>query len=133
MFAVFCTAAFTQSPAAFTDGRWEGRISYRDSGGTTHNDLYEIIFVKNGTCIVTVRTKENGIDLFQDGDGLWSYDNDILHIECDFMDPVISRLPGINWKYPCQFNAAGTRFTLNVPPYPDTRLLVTIAFIQTKE
>jgi hypothetical protein len=133
MLTILSTLTYAQSPNPFTDGRWQGHITYKDSGGTTHSDLYEIIFVKNGTCIVTVQTKENGADLFQDGDGLWSYDNDFLRIECDFIEPVITRLPGIRWVSLYQFDNTRTRFTLLVPPFMDTRNMVRIAFVQTKE
>jgi hypothetical protein len=113
----------------FATGRWQGRIAYKDADGIQHSDLYELVFVPNGTCIVTVITKENGKDLTQDGDGLWSYDNDFLRVECDFMDPVIARLPGIRWVSVYQFDNLRTRFTLLVPPHEGAKSNVRIALV----
>jgi len=113
--------------------RWQGRITYKDGGGKTHSDLYEIIFVANGTCIVSVRAKENGRELFQDGDGLWSYDDNILRVECDFTDPEIERLPSIRWTSVYQFDPPKNRFTLLVPPSPDIKSNVRLQLIKTED
>jgi hypothetical protein len=113
--------------------RWQGRINYQDAGGLRHNDLYEIIFVANGTCIVSVRAKENGKELFQDGDGLWSYDDNILRVECDFLDPTIERLPSIRWTSVYQFDPLKNRFTLLVPPSPDVKNNVRLQLIKTED
>jgi hypothetical protein len=71
--AALCGLCYAQAENPFataTGERWQGRIAYTDASNARHSDLYEIIFVPNGTCIVTVQTKENGQDLFQDWDGL---------------------------------------------------------------
>jgi hypothetical protein len=101
--------------------------------GKAHSDLYEIIFAPNGTCIVSVRTTENGVELFQDGDGLWSYDDNFLRVECDFIDPVIERLPSIRWTSVYQFDAAKNRFTLLVPPSPGAKGNVRLQMIKTED
>jgi hypothetical protein len=113
--------------------RWQGRIAYTDAANAKHSDLYEIIFVANGTCIVSVRTKENGEELFQDGDGLWSYDDNFLRVECDFIDAAIERLPSIRWTSIYQFDTPQNRFTLLVPPYPDAKNNVRVQMIKTEE
>jgi hypothetical protein len=133
--AAFVAAA--QSPAVpFTDGRWEAVVSYRDSDGKSHNDQYEIVFVKTGICFITVRTKENDVEFFQDGDGLWSYsegDFPVLRIECEFPNPAIKRLPSINWTSLYQFDGNKTRFTLLIPPFPGAEKNIKVSFIQTKD
>jgi hypothetical protein len=131
------SAAFAQSVAnPFTTSpgtRWQGRINYKDADGEKHSDLYEIVFVANGTCIVSVRTKENGEELFQDGDGLWSYDDNFLRVECDFADSAIERLPSINWVSVYQFDTALNRFTMLVPPYPGAKNNVRLQMIKTED
>jgi hypothetical protein len=123
--------AAPSNPFATVPGeRWQGRISYQD-GGKNYSDLYEIIFVPNGTCIVSIKTTENGAELFQDGDGLWSFDDNFLRIECDFFSRQIERLPGIRWVSVYQFDTLKNRFTLLVPPYPDARNNVRAQFIKT--
>jgi hypothetical protein len=133
--AVFMAAA-QSSVVLFADGRWEAIVSYRDADGKSHNDQYEIVFVKTGVCFVTVRTRENGVDLFQDGDGLWSYsegDFPVLRIECEFPNPAIKRLPSINWTSLYQFDGNKTRFTLLIPPFSDAEQNIKVSFIQTKD
>jgi hypothetical protein len=136
VFLVCGGLCFAQSPNPFltTYGtRWQGRISYTDESSVRHSDLYEIIFVANGTCIVSVRTTENGRELFQDGDGLWSYDENFLRVECDFIDSVIEHLPSIRWVSVYQFDTPLNRFTLLVPPYPDAKNVVRVQMIRTED
>ncbi|MDR1903512.1 MAG: caspase family protein [Treponema sp.] len=117
----------------FTQGRWEALFSYQDREGNAHSDHYEIIFVKTGVCIITIRTKENGVDLYQDGDGLWSYDDTFLRIECDFPNPAIRGLPRIDWTSLYQFDGNRTRFTLLVPPFSGAARNIRASFIQTQD
>jgi hypothetical protein len=132
--AVFAQQPPSPNPFLTPAGtRWQGRINYTDEDGAKHSDLYEIIFVANGTCIVSVRTKENGKELFQDGDGLWSYDDNFLRIECDFIDPAIERLPSINWRWVYVFDTPLNRFTLMVPPYPDAEDNVRLQMRKTED
>jgi hypothetical protein len=124
--AVFTVQA--QSAVSFTEGRWQGRISYKGTDGLSHSDLYELILVPNGTCIVTVSGKRNGADIFQDTDGLWSFDDSFFRLECDFPEPVFEHLPALNWVSVYQFDALNNRFTLLVKPYPDAPNLVKVSF-----
>jgi hypothetical protein len=125
--AVFAASAFAQSNP-FTDGRWQGRVSYRDSGGKSRSELYELILVPNGTCIVTVSGKQDGADVFQDTDGLWSFDENVFRLECDFFDPVFEHLPAVQWASVYQFDALKTRFTRLVKPYPEAPNVVRASF-----
>jgi hypothetical protein len=141
LLAALCGLCYAQSNPFLTapGTRWQGRINYTDAASVRHSDLYEVIFVPNGTCIVSVSTKENGRELFQDGDGLWSYDENTplgsprLHIECNFTGPVIERLPAIRWVSVYQFDALKNRFTLLVPPYPDAKNNVRVQFVKVTE
>jgi hypothetical protein len=132
MLASLSALAFTQSPNPFTQDQgsasWQGRLTYRDAGGISRSDLYELILVPNGTCIVTVSGKQNGTDVFQDADGLWSFDENFFRLECDFPDPVFAHLGALNWVSVYQFDALKTRFTLLVKPSPDAPKLVKVSF-----
>jgi hypothetical protein len=120
-------AGFAQS-APFTEGRWQGRISYRGADGKSRSEAYELILVPNGTCIVTVSGKQDGRDVFQDADGLWSFDESFFRLECDFPEPVFEHLPSLNWVSVYQFDALKSRFTLLVKPYPEAPNTVRAAF-----
>jgi hypothetical protein len=124
--------AYAQS-GPFTEGRWQGRISYKDADGKSRSELYELILVPNGTCIVTVSGRAAGAsqdsrDVFQDADGLWSFDETFFRLECDFPEPVFEHLPALNWVSVYQFDAIKSRFTLLVKPYPDAPNTVRAAF-----
>jgi hypothetical protein len=140
-FALTSSFSYAQSaadPFLSTPGtRWQGRINYKDAEGVKHSDFYEIIFIANGTCIVSVRTKENGEELFQDGDGLWFLTfseefGDTLRIECDFIDPTIERLSEIRWVSFYQFDNPNS-FRLLVPPYPDAKNYVRLQLKKTED
>jgi hypothetical protein len=120
-------AAFAQSNP-FTGGRWQGRISYRAGGGVSRSELYELILVPNGTCIVTVSGRQDGVEVFQDTDGLWSFDETFFRLECDFWEPVFDHLPAVKWASIYQFDALGSRFTVLVKPYPDAPNVIRVSF-----
>ena len=119
--------------------RWQGRVNYTDGQGVRRSDLYEIIFVKGGTCIVSVNTRVNGKDLYFDADGLWSESAEgitgasVLRVECDFPDSPLEYLYGIRWASLYQFDNGNTRFTLLVPPYPDAPRNVRVQFVRVEE
>jgi hypothetical protein len=117
--------------------RWQGRINYTDPEGARHSDLYEIIFIRGGTCIVSVNARANGREVYLDADGLWSESTgtgaSFLRIECDFPDSPLEYLYGIRWASIYQFDSGNTRFTLLVPPYPDAPRSVRIQFVRTEE
>jgi hypothetical protein len=122
------TVVFAQSADPFSGSRWQGRVNYRDAGGASRSELYELILVPNGTCIVTISGKQDGRDVFQDADGLWSFDETFFRLECDFFDPVFEHIPGINWASVYQFDALKSRFTLLVKPYPEAPNGIKAAF-----
>jgi hypothetical protein len=131
-FIFFFTTAFSfsQSVDSFSGSRWQGRISYKDYGETI-SDTYELILVSNGTCIVTIRTRQNDEEVFQKANGFWSFDSNFFRLECDFPDIVIERLPFINWSSVYQFDNMRNRFTLLVRPYPRAGYTVKAAFVRT--
>jgi len=136
IFALCAGLCYAQSNNPFltpSGTRWQGRINYTDASNVHHGDFYEIIFVANGTCIVSIRATENGEELFQDGDGLWSYDENFLRVECDFIEAVIERLPSIRWVSVYRFDTPLNRFTLLVPPYPDAKNNVRLQMIKTED
>jgi hypothetical protein len=109
-------------------GRWQGRVSYKDAGGKSRSELYELILVLDGTCIVTVSGKRDGQDLFQDADGLWSFDETFFRLDCGFPEPVFPHLPSVNWASIYQFDALKNRFTLLIKPYMDAPNVIKAAF-----
>ncbi|MDR2629725.1 MAG: hypothetical protein LBC60_02260 [Spirochaetaceae bacterium] len=119
--------------------RWQGRINYTDPQGARRSDLYEIIFIRGGTCIVSVNTTVDGGEVYFDADGLWSESEDavtkesFLRIECDFPDSPIEYLYCIRWASVYRFDTGNTRFTLLVPPYPDAPRSVRVQFVRTEE
>jgi hypothetical protein len=138
---LFAAPLFAQ-PSAFilpTTERWQGRINYTDPQGARRNDLYEIIFSRGGTCIVSVNTTVDGRDVYFDADGLWSESAgsvtgaSFLRIECDFPDSPLEYLYGIRWASVYQFDSGATRFTLLVPPYPDAPRNVRVQFVRIEE
>jgi hypothetical protein len=128
LMTILAAAAFPQSALPFSEGRWQGRLNYKDAGGVSRSELYELILVPDGTCIVTVRGKQDGQDMFQDADGLWSFDETFFRLECDFPDPVFEHLPAVNWTSVYQFDALKKRFTLLVKPCPDAPNTIRAAF-----
>jgi hypothetical protein len=123
-----CAALYAQSADPFSGSHWQGRVNYKDASGKSRSELYELILVPNGTCIVTVSGKRNGVDVFQDADGLWSFDETFFRLECDFPDPVFEHLGAVNWVSVYQFDALKNRFTLLVKPCPDAPNVVKVAF-----
>ncbi|MDR2785582.1 MAG: hypothetical protein LBB83_06680 [Treponema sp.] len=119
--------------------RWQGRVNYTDPQGVRRSDLYEIIFIKGGTCIVSVNTAANGGEVYFDADGLWSESADgitgapFLRIECDFPDSPFEYLYGIRWASVYQFDAGNNRFTLLIPPFPDASRSVRVQFVRMEE
>jgi hypothetical protein len=128
LLAAFAFAQSAPSSNPFTNGRWQGRISYRDSGGVSRSELYELILVPDGTCIVTVSGRQGGADVFQDADGLWSFDETFFRLDCDFLEPVFDHLPAVKWASVYQFDALGNRFTALVKPYPDAPNVIRVSF-----
>jgi hypothetical protein len=141
LFVLFAAPLFAQQspfilPAA---ERWQGRINYADPQGARRSDLYEIIFIKGGTCIISVNATADGREVYFDADGLWSESADaltgasVLRVECDFPDSPFERLYGVRWAGVCRFDSGNTRFALLVPPYPDAPLSVRVQFVRVEE
>ncbi|MDR2181622.1 MAG: hypothetical protein LBN92_02970 [Treponema sp.] len=119
--------------------RWQGRVNYTDPQGERRSDLYEIIFIRGGTCIVSVNTTVNGEEVYFDADGLWSESAGsvtgafFLRVECDFPDSPFEYLYGIRWASVYQFDSDAARFTLLIPPYPDAPRSVRVQFVRMEE
>jgi hypothetical protein len=129
LFAGVC--AFAQpapSSNPFTGGRWQGRVSYKYSGGVSRSELYELILVPDGTCIVTVSGRQDGAEVFQDTDGLWSFDETFFRLDCDFPEPVFRHLPAVRWASIYQFDGPGNRFTVMVKPYTEAPNVFRVSF-----
>jgi hypothetical protein len=101
-------------------GTWNTTVSYND-GVTSYRDLYQIELFEDSTCIVSVRTQENGKEARQDGDGYWSYDDNFFRLECDFINPVISRLASLRWTSVYTLDSNNRRLVLLVNPAPGVK------------
>jgi hypothetical protein len=119
---------YAQTADPFSGSTWMGRVQYRDAENQPRIDTYELILVKNGTCIVTVTTMERRKELFQDGDGLWSFDKGIFRLDCDFYDVAIKNLPAVNWRSVYDFDSNSNSFTLLIRPYPEAPSNISIRF-----
>ena len=130
LFASVIVLIPAQGSDPFAGSRWQGRVSYRDAENRLRNDLYELILVKNGTCIVTLTTSEKRKELFQDGDGLWSFDREgsIFRLDCEFYDVTIAHIPYINWKSVYNMDEKGSTFSLLIKPYPGAPSSVSVRF-----
>ncbi|MDR1353467.1 MAG: hypothetical protein LBK05_09320 [Treponema sp.] len=141
LLALFAAPLFAQQSPFILPATecWLGRVNYTDPQGARRSDLYEIIFIKGGTCIVSVNATANGEEVCFDADGLWSESADtitgapFLRIECDFPDSPLEYLYGIRWASIYQFDSGNTRFTLLVPPYPDAPHSVRVQFVRVEE
>jgi hypothetical protein len=125
--------AFAQPKNPFAGSTWQGRVSYRDSYNRPRTDTYELVLAANGTCIITVQSRQDGRELFQEADGLWSYDNSFFRVECDFPTGEIKYLPSLAWASLYQFDAMYNRFTLLVRPWPEADFSVKTAFIRVDD
>ena len=138
---LFATPLFAQQSSFILPAteRWQGRINYTDPQGVRRSDLYEIIFIKGGTCIISVNTKVNGGEIYFDADGLWSESADtisgasVLRVECDFPDSPFEYLTGVRWASIYRFDQDNIRFTLIVPPYPDAPHNVRLQIVRIEE
>jgi hypothetical protein len=117
----------------FSGSRWRGRLNYKDASGVSRNELYELILVKDGGCILTVSGKQDGADVSQDADGFWSFDDRFFRLDVDFPSPALPHLPAVNWTSSYMFDAAKNRFTLLVKPYPDADFVIRTAFVRAGE
>jgi hypothetical protein len=133
LLAVMGTLAFAQMENPFAGSRWQGRVTYRDFYNQSHTDTYDLVLAANGTCIVTITTRQDGRELFQDADGLWSYDERMFRLECDFPEVKIRRLPSLNWASAYQLDAMQNRFTLLVKPFPEADFTVKTAFVRVDD
>jgi hypothetical protein len=101
-------------------GTWNTTVTYND-GNKNYRDLYQIELFEDNTCIVTVSAQENGRELRQDADGYWSYDDTFFRLECEFINPVISRLPSLRWTSVYTLDSNNRRLVLLVNPAPGLR------------
>ncbi|MDR2517108.1 MAG: hypothetical protein LBC88_06990 [Spirochaetaceae bacterium] len=96
-------------------GVWTGTLPYR-ADGRQYRDQYIIGVYDDGTCWVAVAAEDGAA---QSGTGYWSGENGVLHLDCGFENPAITRLPALRWagEYALQNN--NRRLRLNIKPAPD--------------
>jgi len=107
-------------------GTWNTTLTYSD-GNQNYRDIYNIVLLDDSTCIVTIRTQQNGREIQQDADGYWYISNDdIFHLDCDFTNPLIPRLGSVKWTSVYTLENNNQQFRLLVNPAPGVRNAVRI-------
>ncbi|MDR1126589.1 MAG: CsgG/HfaB family protein [Treponema sp.] len=96
-------------------GVWTAVVSYA-ANGMSYRDAYTIELYEDGACWVFVRDADGAM---QTGEGYWSAENGVFHLDCDFTGPSIPRLESIRWmsRYALQNN--NRRLRINVKPAPN--------------
>jgi TolB-like protein len=108
-----------QGLAAFSvdefGGVWTALVSYA-ANGVSYRDAYTIELYEDGACWVVVRDADGAM---QTGEGYWSAEDGVFHLDCDFGSPLIPRLESIRWtsRYALQNN--NRRLRINVKPAPN--------------
>jgi hypothetical protein len=106
-------------PAEF-GGTWNTALTYTD-GNNNYRDFYQIELFEDNTCIVTVRTQENGKEVQQDADGYWSYNDTFFRLACEFSNPAIPRLESLRWTSVYTLDNNNRRLVLLVNPAPGAK------------
>jgi hypothetical protein len=121
--AFLLAAALTASPPSAESGVFIGEWQ----GGAGDYE-FNIVFMYDNTCIITVTTEQNGREIKQDAYGSWSCDKDIIRINGTFSNPEIKGLKKISWKSVYTFNnGEKSAFSILVAP-PDSKTLARITF-----
>jgi hypothetical protein len=112
-------------------GTWNGTVAYSD-GNRNYRDIYNIVLFEDSTAIITFRTQENGVEIQQDADGYWSYDDTFFRLEGDFLNPVLTRLESVKWASVYTLDNNNRRLVLLVNPAPDVRNTVRVVLTKTR-
>jgi hypothetical protein len=113
-------------------GTWNAVVTYKD-GNQNYRDSYKIELFDDSTCNISVSAKENGKELWQDADGTWSYDDTFFRLECDFLHPVIFRLPSLRWTSVYTLDTNNRRLVLLVYPAPGVRNTVKVTITKARQ
>jgi TolB-like protein len=97
-------------------GVWTAAISYT-ANGVSYRDAYTLELYEDGVCWVVVRDAEN---VTQAGEGRWSAENGVFHLDCDFGSPSIPRIESIRWTSMYALQNSNRRLRINVKPAPDS-------------
>ncbi|MDR2537576.1 MAG: CsgG/HfaB family protein [Treponema sp.] len=108
-----------QGLAAFSadefGGAWTATVSYA-ANGVTYRDAYAIELYEDGVCWVVVRDADGAL---QTGEGYWSAEDGVFHLDCDFGSPSIPRLDSIRWTSRYVLQNSSRRLRINVKPAPN--------------
>jgi TolB-like protein len=97
-------------------GVWTAVVSYA-ANGVSYRDAYTIELYEDGACWVVVRDADGAM---QTGDGYWSAENGVFHLDCDFGGPPpIPRLESIRWMSRYALQNSNRRLRINVKPAPN--------------
>ena len=93
-------------------GVWIAVVGYA-ANGITYRDAYTIELYEDGVCWVVVRDAGGAM---QAGEGYWSVENGVFHLDCDFGNPSIPRLESIRWTSRYVLQNSNRRLRINVKP-----------------
>ena len=87
-------------------GEWEGSIE---------GYHFNIVFMYDNMCNITVKTVQDGAEITVDTEGTWSCDEDIIRINGNFPKSKIKNLNRINWTSVYIFlNNDQSAFNMNI-------------------
>jgi TolB-like protein len=93
-------------------GVWTAVVSYA-ANGVNYRDAYTIELYEDGACWVVVRDADGAM---QTGEGYWSAENGVFHLDCDFSNSPIPRLESIRWMSRYVLQNSNRRLRINVKP-----------------
>jgi TolB-like protein len=121
-----------QGLAAFSadefGGAWAATVSYT-ANGVSYRDAYTVELYEDGVCWVLVRDADG---LTQAGEGYWSAENGVFHLDCNFDNPSIPRLELIRWTSIYALQNSNRRLRINVKPAPNVSSMVGLTFNKGK-
>ncbi|MDR2717648.1 MAG: hypothetical protein LBB89_06245 [Treponema sp.] len=110
--AIFGIAAIHAAPPVavveYFIGEWQGSAGEYD---------INIVLMHSNTCIITVKTEQDGREVTEDANGTWSCDEDIIRINGSFPHSKIKGFTRINWRSVYTFNNSdNSAFNMLVTP-----------------
>jgi TolB-like protein len=121
-----------QGLAAFSadefGGVWTATVSYA-ANGVSYRDAYTVELYEDGTCWVVVQVADG---VMQTGEGSWSAENGVFHLDCDFGNPSIPRLESIRWTGMYALQNSNRRLRINVKPASNVSSVVGVTFNKGK-
>jgi hypothetical protein len=119
---IFSTVLFAVPVEYLFIGEWEGSIDNFD---------LTIVLLHSNACFIKVRTTQGGIEVIEETNGTWSFDDNIIRIFGNFSNSKIRDLERINWISSYTFaNNDNSAFNILIIP-PGGSSLTRVSFVRT--